>query len=258
MKHATGSTPVGRTPVVQRRPRADRPQATGASLKPLQRPNLVQEAVERLREQIIAGAFGVDGAIPPEGQLGQALGVSRTVIREAMRILAAQGLVEVSQGRAPRVKPANPQTVIDTFSTYLQREDHSLLNLVEVRRPLEAAIAALAAERALPDHIEQLEEAIRQQIAARNKTDRIEEDIRFHDLLASATGNPVFLVLLRAVAGLMRRSRQETLARTGVERSVIGHRAILAAIKLRDADGARQAMLDHISNAEQDLREKDR
>lgn len=258
MKHATGDAPANPTLATARRRRVNRPQAAETSLKPLQRPNLVQEAVERLREQIIAGVFGIDGAIPPEGQLGQALGVSRTVIREAMRILAAQGLVEVSQGRQSRVKPANAQTVIDTFNTYLQREDHSLLNLVEVRRPLEAAIAELAAKRATPADIEQLEESIRRQIAASKKADQIEEDLRFHDLLAVATNNPVFLVLLRAVAGLMRRSRQETLVKTGVERSVLGHRTMLDAIKAHDADAARQAMLEHISHAEHDLREKDR
>ena len=78
---------------------------------PLPRLDLVQEVTERLREQILAGAFDADRSLPPEGQLGQALGVSRTVIREAMRILAAQGLVEVSQGRTPRVKPADPTHV---------------------------------------------------------------------------------------------------------------------------------------------------
>jgi GntR family transcriptional regulator, transcriptional repressor for pyruvate dehydrogenase complex len=225
-------------------------------LKPLRRLDLVREVVDRLRGQIIAGAFA-DGHIPSEGRLGQSLGVSRTVIREAMRSLAAQGLVEVSQGRQPRVKPADPQTVIDTFNTYLQREDHSLLDLVEVRRPLEAAIAALAADRATAADIENLEQCIREQVVARGKTRQIDTDLRFHDLLTKATGNPVFSLLLKAVAGLMRRSREETLARTGVERSLAGHRCILAAVKLRDPDAARQAMLDHISNVEEDLRRTD-
>jgi len=214
--------------------------------------------VERLRAQIIAGAFGAEGPIPTEGQLGQTLGVSRTVIREAMRSLAAQGLVAVSQGRRPRVKPADPQTVVDTFHTYLQREDHSLLDLVEVRRPLEAAIAALAAERALHGHLEHMEQALEELASARSMGRRIEADLRFHDLLAEATGNPIFPVLLRTLAGLMRRSREKTLARTGVERSLSGHRAILAAVKLHDSEAARQAMIEHLTQAEQDLREKDR
>jgi GntR family transcriptional repressor for pyruvate dehydrogenase complex len=224
-------------------------------LSPLPRLDLVHEVIERIREQIVAGVFDRDGVLPPEGQLGQALGVSRTVIREAMRGLAAQGLVEVSQGRAPRVKPADPQTVVDSLHTYMQREKHSLLDLVEVRRPLEAAMAALAAERATVTDMENLEQSIAAQAAARTKNRRIEEDVRFHDLLAEATGNPIFGMLLKAMGGLMRRSRQETLERSGVERSLTGHRAILEAIKRRNPQAARQAVLDHLTHAEHDLRE---
>ncbi len=190
----------------------------------------------------------------PEGQLGEAFSVSRTVIREAMRILAAQGLVEVSQGRAPRVRPVDSQTVVETFHTYLQREDHSLLDLIEVRRPLEAVIAALAAERAMPAQIQELEESVRQLSSARQASRQIDADLRFHELLAEATGNPIFPLLLKTLAGLMRCSRQKTLARSGVETTVAGHRAVLAAVQRRDPDAARQAMLDHLTEAERDLR----
>jgi GntR family transcriptional regulator, transcriptional repressor for pyruvate dehydrogenase complex len=253
MQPATAIRPTtGRLTSKGRGPRRSPP--VRSTLRPLRRLDLVRTVVERLREQIIAGAFDPNGAIPSEGQLGQALGVSRTVIREAMRSLAAQGLVEVSQGRQPRVKPADPQTVVDTFNTYMRREDHSLLDLVEVRRPLEAAIAALAAQRATPTDIESLEQTLCEQTAARTKRRRVETDIRFHDLLAKATGNPIFNLLLNAVSGLMRRSREETLVRKGVERSLTGHRAILDAVKRHDPEAARQAMLDHFVNAEQDLR----
>ena len=72
-----------------------------------------------MREQIVSGEFASGGTMPPEGKLCETMGVSRTVIREAMRMLGAQGLVEVSQGRRPRVRPADPQTVVETFGTYL-------------------------------------------------------------------------------------------------------------------------------------------
>lgn len=236
----------------QRRP-ASVPAAPFA-LGPLPRLDLVQEVAERLRAQIIAGAFDAERSFPPEGRLGQSLGVSRTVVREAMRILAAQGLVDVSQGRAPRVRPADSQAVVETFRTYLQRGDHSLLDLIEVRRPLEAAIAALAAERATPDHLRELEESVRQLSAARRASQQVDADLRFHDLLAEATGNPIFPLLLRTLVGLMRCSRQKTLARAGIEVATAGHAAVLAAVKQRDPDAARQAMLDHLTEAERDLR----
>jgi GntR family transcriptional regulator, transcriptional repressor for pyruvate dehydrogenase complex len=252
MKLAIPAGPAKKRPVAKRQ----RPSAGQSALRPLRRLDLVREVSQRLREQIIAGDFDADGAIPSEGQLGQSLGVSRTVIREAMRSLAAQGLVEVSQGRQPRVKPADPQTVVDTFNTFVRRGDHSLLDLVEVRRPLEAAIAALAAQRATQADVEALEDAIRQQAAANTKRRRVATDLLFHDLLAKATGNPIFNLLLDAVGGLMRRSREETLVRAGVERSLAGHREVLAAVKLRDSEAARQAMLEHFVNAEQDLQGK--
>ncbi len=231
-----------------------RPPPEPAALGPLPRLDLVQEVAERLRAQIIAGVFDAERSLPPEGRLGETLGVSRTVVREAMRILAAQGLVEVSQGRPPRVRPADSQAVVDTFHTFLQRGDHSLLDLIEVRRPLEAAIAALAAERATPAHIEQLEESVRQLSSARRANEQVDADLRFHDLLAEATGNPIFPLLLRTLAGLMRCSRQKTLARGGAALSAAGHGAVLAAVKRRDPDAARQAMLDHLTEAERDLR----
>jgi GntR family transcriptional repressor for pyruvate dehydrogenase complex len=254
MKRATGRRSAHGAATVDGKGRSSRDRAGGVLSAPVPRLDLVREVAERLRAQIIAGVFDGDRTLPPEGRLGEAFSVSRTVIREAMRILAAQGLVEVSQGRAPRVRPVDSQTVVETFHTYLQREDHSLLDLIEVRRPLEAVIAALAAERAMPAQIQELEESVRQLSSARQASRQIDADLRFHELLAEATGNPIFPLLLKTLAGLMRCSRQKTLARSGVETTVAGHRAVLAAVQRRDPDAARQAMLDHLTEAERDLR----
>jgi len=220
---------------------------------PLKRQDLVAAVAGRLRAQILDGQYEPDGILPPEGQLGEKLGVSRTVVREAMRILGAQGLVKVSQGMRPRVSPADPQTVVETLSTYLQRGDHSLLDLVEVRLPLEGEIAALAAHRATPEQIAALEATIVELSAAKNLAARVEADNRFHELLAESTGNPVFSLLLTTVSGTLRRSRSETLARTGVGRALEGHRAVLDAVRRKDPEASRHAMREHLKMAEQDL-----
>jgi len=232
-------------------------QRSDTESEPLQKVDLVREVVRRLRDQIIAGQFGTDGALPSEGQLSETLGVSRTVIREAMRMLRAHGLVEVSQGRRPRVRRADPQQVVESFGTFVQRGDHSLLQLLEVRRPLETEIAALAAQRATPPQIKAMEEAIKQQGSARGTQEQIEADVGFHDLLAEAAGNPLFQLLLTTLAGLMRRSRQETMSGTGNKRALSGHRAVLAAVRRANAEAARKAMLDHLAMVEEDLRGKD-
>jgi len=223
--------------------------------QPLKRLDLVREVVDRIRSQILAGEYGPNDLLPPEGRLGESLGVSRTVVREAMRILGAQGLVEVSQGKRPRIRPADPQTVVETFGTYFQRGDHSLLDLIEVRIPLETEMVALAARRATPAQMTVMEQTIEDMAAAEDLQMRVEADARFHELLAESTGNPLFSLFLTTVSGAMRRSRSETIGRTGADRALQGHRAILAAIRKRDADAARKAMDEHLRMAEEDLRD---
>jgi GntR family transcriptional repressor for pyruvate dehydrogenase complex len=224
------------------------------SLAPLDRPDMVAEVLSRLSERILSGGFDPDGVLPPEGALAQSFGVSRTVIREAMRTLRSQGLVEVSQGRAPRVKPADARTVIASLDLLLRRGAGTLLHLVEARRPLEGEIAALAADRATSDHLAGLEAAIDQLVAAGTQAQRVEADVQFHRVLAESTGNPVFGLLLETLAGLLRESRRQTIAQSGVEMALAGHRAVLEAVRRKDAASARQAMLEHLVLAERDLR----
>ncbi len=230
MRHATSQSPANPLSVGGRKKRAAPARRPGFPLQPVPRLDLVQEVTERLREQILAGVFDADGTLPPEGRLGLAFAVSRTVVREAMRILVAQGLVEISQGKVPRIKRADPAQVFDSITTFLQRSDHSLAHLVEVRRHLESSIAALAAQRATPQHVAAMEEANRQLIAAATLDQQIKADVRFHTLLAEATGNPVFGLLLEPLAHLLRLSLKKTLSRTGVERAAGCHGKILAAV----------------------------
>ena len=207
-----------------------------------------------MREEIFAGQYGSSGPLPPEGKLCESFDVSRTVVREAMRILRAQGLVEVSQGRVPRVRPVDTRPAIDSLQVLLHRSDATLLHLAEVRRPLETEIAALAARRATAAHIKAVEAAIKQQAAARTLKRQGNADVLFHDLLAVATGNPVFPLLLTTLARPLRQSRQKTITRTGNERALTGHRAILEAVRRQDPAAAREAMKEHLTMAEEDLR----
>jgi GntR family transcriptional regulator, transcriptional repressor for pyruvate dehydrogenase complex len=224
-----------------------------SAISPIPHADLVDEVVLRMRNDIIGGVFGSTSRLPSEGDLGNSFGVSRTVIREAMRILGAQGLVEVSQGRQARIKAADPQLVVDAFHTYLQRSEHSLLELIEVRRPLEAAIAALAAQRASEAQIAAMKEAIDQYAAGRTLNERTDADIRFHDLLAESAGNHVFQLLLKTVAELMRLSRLVTLRHSDNQRVIAGHRAVLDAVERRDPAGAHHAMIEHLSTFEKEL-----
>lgn len=87
-----------------------------------------------------------------------------------------------------------------------------------------------------------------------NLEKQAEADVQFHDLLADAAGNPIFPMLLKTLAGALKRSRRETLSQTGAKRACGGHCKILAAIRSGDPAAAREAMLEHIEMAEEDLR----
>ncbi len=215
--------------------------------------DLVKEMVLRLRNRILAGQYGDSGDLPPEAKLSQAFGVSRTVVREAMRTLRAQGLVEVSRGRRPRVKLMDPQSMTEGLEALLMRSNVTLGHLGQVRRSVEEEIAALAAEHASEADVRAMQQTIDDQLVASSHEKQVATDTRFHELLAKSTCNPVLPLILTVLSPLLEQSRHITISRVGPERAVEGHSAILQAVRNGNANAARQAMLMHLHMAEEDL-----
>jgi len=220
---------------------------------PIPSVDLVQEMVDQLREQIIAGRYGADGELPAEAQLSESFGVSRTVARESMRTLRALGLVEVSRGRRPRVRPVDPQIATDSLRSLLVRSTATIDHLGEIRRPLEVDIAGLAAENATEEQIDMMQQANQQLASERSIERQIAADTRFHEALATASGNPLFSVMLSSIAPLLDESRKQTISRVGSGRAIEGHVAILDAVRRRDPPAARAAMRRHLEMAAEDL-----
>ncbi|MFM7041162.1 MAG: FadR/GntR family transcriptional regulator [Planctomycetaceae bacterium] len=216
--------------------------------------NLVDQVVTHLRARILAGDHAVGVSLPSEGDLAESFGVSRTVIREAMRSLRAQGLVVMSQGSRPRVAEVDARPTVESLALLLARSRTTLLGLTEVRRPLETEIARLAATRATAEQIAALCDANVELEHATTLEQRVAADVRFHDRLAVATGNPVFGVLLGTLGGLLVESRRRTIRAAGVAPALIGHREILAAVDRHDPTAAEAAMRRHLDWAERDIR----
>ena len=221
----------------------------------IHRTDMVAAVLQDMKARILAGQFGQDGVLPSEGEIAQSYGVSRTVIREAMRDLRAHGLVEVSQGRAPRVKPVDPQTVISSLTTLLRRGGGTFFHLLEVRRPLETEMVALAAERSKPEDIARLEETIVELGKATTLEKRIQIDGSFHRILAETADNPIFGLILDTVSGLLHESRVQTISHSGVDVVIRHHSKILDAVKHHNVQSARKAMLEHLIMAQKDLKE---
>jgi DNA-binding FadR family transcriptional regulator len=217
--------------------------------------NLVDETIEALRKKILDSDLVAGDLLPSQGDLSTELGVSRSVIREAMKVLVSRGLIEISQGRRPRILPASPAAVIETLQTLAERSELSLLNLLEMRRPLEIEIAGLAAERLSDIHAQQLRESIDALRDAPDRQSEIAADMRFHKVLAEATGNPLFGIVLDVLAQLLYASRRKTLQQSGREMALSYHERICAAVCDGDATLARKLMTQHMDQTRIDLLE---
>ncbi len=220
---------------------------------PISDASMVERTVDAIRSRILNGTYGADGELPPQGELCHQLGVSRGVIREAMQRLQSQRLIDVSQGKKPRVLPASPDAIAESLQLLMQRTDATWRHLGEVRRTLETEIAGLAAERIATPQLRRLEMTLAAMQATDDAAGRVDADMQFHRILAEATGNPVYVFLLDALAALLRASRARTIGLGGVEPALRGHRKILAAIQRGDAGAARRAMADHLQEALGDL-----
>jgi DNA-binding FadR family transcriptional regulator len=214
---------------------------------------LVEQAVETLRRRILQGEFS-EGLLPPQSKLCEELGVSRSVIREAMQRLQSQRLIELGQGRLPRVLPASPDALAESLQMVMGRTDATWFHLGQVRLTLETEIAGLAAASADAVQLREMEKTIGAMMASDDVREQVSADMRFHRLLAQATGNPIYVFLLDAMAALLRASRERTIGTGGIEPALRGHRQILDALKARNAVAARKAMVQHLSESQDDLR----
>ena len=222
--------------------------------KEFARTDLVSKITDWLRTEIISGRLAVGSRLPSEGKLAEQTGVSRNVVREAMRNLRSQGLIEISQGRSPQVKASDSETAVITLESLLRDADNKLLHLTEVRSALEVAIVTLACRRRTAADIRQLTGCVDNLVAASEQERQMGFDYQFHLVLAKSCRNPVFTYLLEALSGLIRRSQQTTYPRDGLEHAVKGHQAILAAVVARDEVRAAEEMRRHLLNAEKTLR----
>ncbi|MBM1816776.1 FadR/GntR family transcriptional regulator [Pseudosulfitobacter pseudonitzschiae] len=224
------------------------------------RGNLVAAVVAALREQIVGGRFAVGEKLPSEARLTEAFSVSRTVIREAIATLRADGLVEPRQGAGVFVlAPAEPE--VRPFQVVDVDKISSIIEVLELRTAVEIEAAALAATRRSPaqeDEIYQAEAEVR--ALAQEGQPTAQADFRFHRAVALAANNPRFVEFLDMMGeASIPRSRLEGTGGQHSSDSYIAlisaeHRAIANAIAQASPDDARAAMRHHLSGSQQRYR----
>jgi GntR family transcriptional regulator, transcriptional repressor for pyruvate dehydrogenase complex len=217
--------------------------------QPLQHERRYEQVAEQIRKLISSGAFKPGDKLPSERELCGKLGVGRSSVRDAIRTLQANGILEPRQGHGPVVRdPASDPLVLP-----LQRQRHKVIELLEVRRMLEPALAARAAKNATAAEIAQMREILqRHGRKLRRGQQAIEEDSQFHYAIALAARNSVVLRVLDVLMEQLIESRSRSLQVPGrPERSYDGHRGILRAIERRDGKAAEAAVRKHLEEIEE-------
>lgn len=223
--------------------------------------NFHGHTVELLGEAVITGRYAVGASLPPEPMLCEELGVSRTVVREAVKSLAAKGLIITGPKLGTRVLPSDQWNWFDpdviTWQARAGLTPEFLRDLQDLRRVVEPAAVRLAAERATPADIAEIEAAFAgMKQAVEQGGDYVTFDLRFHNGLLRAAGNRMITQMSKALGALLRTSFEiSTSRKDGPKLSLPLHRAVLDAVIAHDPEGAERAVIRLIDGARKDIEE---
>lgn len=218
---------------------------------------VTQRAIERIKAMITDGSLEPGQRLPTERDLAVELGISRSSMREAIRALTVLGVLEARHGSGIYVTALEAGDLLETFGVVADlSRGPRLVELLQVRRVLEATATALAAARITPEQLAVVEG----HLAAMNATDDAEEilahDLEFHRVIAEAAGNETMAAILEGLSSRTFRARvwrgyqeEGAFARTRREHAAI-HRALAA----RDPEAARAAAAAHVAEVEEWLR----
>lgn len=218
---------------------------------------VTDEAILRIKEMIVSGELTPSARLPPEKELAERLGLSRSSLREAVKALAVIRVLDVRQGDGTYVTSLEPRLLLEAMSFAVDlHDDASVLELLAVRRILEPAASRLAASMVTPDLVAHLRDLIAEVGEVSDVESLVEHDLRFHHTIAEATGNGYLASLIDSLSSQTVRARiwRGITERNAVARTLHEHSMISAAIEAGDEELAEALTLVHVSGVEQWLK----
>lgn len=214
---------------------------------------VTDQAIESIKQMIVSGELGPGDRLPREAELAERLGLSRNSLREAVTALSLVRVLEVRQGDGTYVTSLDPELLLETMAFVVDlHSDAGVLEFFELRRVLEPAATALAAQRMSQEEVLALR-AVLDDLGPEPSMDRLmASDVEFHRLIAVGSGNASLASLLDSVRRSTYRARiWRGLTQSGaVLRTLAEHRAILEAIAVKDPDLARSWATVHVAGVE--------
>jgi GntR family transcriptional repressor for pyruvate dehydrogenase complex len=224
--------------------------------QPIKPKKVSSQIADQIRESILAGDFSPGDKLPPERELAEMFGVSRPSVREALNILSSSGLVMSYQGGGTVVLSLVEAGLGGSLSELIRTQQERALEVIEVRKCMESWTAYFAAQRALPDDMRRMEEIlVGMERNLEGQLPSEDLDANLHIVIARATHNIVWLHLMQSIFDAMKEFQRgvwRAVYLTGEDHQLLykHHAAIVTAIRTRDADGARKAMMLHLDFAE--------
>lgn len=211
---------------------------------------VTDQAILKIKDMIRSGDLRPGDRLPPEKELSEVLGLSRSSLREAVKALEIVRVLDVRRGDGTYVTSLSPSLLLESLSFVLDvHQDDSMLELFEVRRILEPAAAAMATPRITPADVAHLRDLVAQVDGTTSVDELVANDIVFHRYIAERSGNAYLTRLLDTLSSSTLRARVwRGLTQEGsVERTLTEHRAIVDALEAGDATLAAAQMTVHVS-----------
>jgi GntR family transcriptional regulator, transcriptional repressor for pyruvate dehydrogenase complex len=216
--------------------------------------SVTDAAIEKIKGMIVSGELRPGDRLPKEADLADRLGLSRNSLREAVRALSLVRILDVRQGDGTYVTSLESDVLLDAMSFVVDlHQDRGVLHVLEARRVLEAAVAALAAQYIADDELAELRRLIELAGDCATVEEFVENDLEFHRVIARASRNPVLASLLDSISTRTSRARiWRGITEAGAtERAVTEHRALLAALEHHRPDLARARATVHVAGVEE-------
>jgi GntR family transcriptional repressor for pyruvate dehydrogenase complex len=232
-----------------KRSAGSRRRAIGSALiEPIKKTRVAEGIADRIQMLILDGTFPPGRPLPGERHLAERFSVSRGSVRDAFRTLETVGLLVTRHGQGTFPQELDVNRLVAPLKSILSYRRDMQDELLDVRRMFEPAVARVAATRISEEDLADLQRIVDvQRRKLRTGRSAIAEDTAFHEVLARATGNRVIVSIMATLNDLLVESRKLTLRQKGRPRkSILGHEAVVEALRQRDGEAAAEAMRAHI------------
>ncbi len=217
---------------------------------------VTDEAILKIKEMITSGRLAPGDRLPPEKELSESLGLSRSSLREAVKALEVIRVLDVRRGDGTYVTSLEPRLLLEALSFVIDlHDDKSVLEIFGVRRILEPAATGLAAMRVSDEEVAELTELV-DRAAADDIEALVEHDLVFHSKIVKASGNDYLAELIDSISSHTVRARIWRGLTQGsvIDRTIAEHSGIVSALREHDAELASARALTHIAGIEDWLR----